>query len=195
MKYHGVYSYGVKEALRGIAAGIGASVLGYLLTAMLTVPWLSGIFGRVDGPHRETYLAIDPPVWKEVVWVFLNTYQVPLAFSGPRWMGGGTDLALDVAPWVYLAGPTACFAVGTFLARRRPERHPAVIGAFLTVGYTLSLFVLSFTVSSASESYIIESRAWSAAPSIPPVIVIAGITLLTGTLGVLAGKRLFDDDW
>lgn len=177
---------------RETAAGVGASVLAYLLTAALAGPWLPGIFGDVDDVSRETYLAVDPGAWREVAWVLLNTYGVPLSFSGPYWMGGGTDLSLGTAPWVYLAGPTACVAVGTFLARNRPDRHPAVVGGFLAVGYTVSLFVVSFTTTAVSVPYSIETDVLGSGSPVPPLAVVAAVTMLTGTFGVIVGKQSFD---
>lgn len=168
--------------------GIGATVLAYLITGVLAYPRLAEMLRGMGKQEWDIYVAVGRPTWKAIAWALLNSYSVPLSFSSDVMMGGGDRLALELAPWVYLAGPIASFIIGYIFSQGRLERGILAISCYSTLGQTLSLVFISFVMGATAEPYLVNIDLFEANNPIPPVLVIILVSLSATSLGVLAER-------
>lgn len=179
-------------ALRRIIAGVTAAVFAYALTAALAIPWLPQLLGRNRGGEFSLwshYVATGQPTWKAVGWFLLTAHRASMyiatSYGFMTW-----DLSLAPAPWLYLAGPAACFVVGVLVVQqtRESEAAPAAVGVGLALGYGPVLVAGAFVFGVEVGDTIIEPAlmievVWSW------LLVVALVPLVFGAVGAYVGSR------
>lgn len=173
----------------GAAAGIGAYLLGYLITYL----WQSStVEERLEGFNFiATLFGGEPiPPWQGVGWLFYNAHFVDTRIEAMGTQSenfiaasdGGTIALLYLVPVVLL------LAAGVLLARTSDADEPAdgaVAGASVAVGY--------FPLALAGA--FLFSYDGSIAPTIVTAVLLAGLVypLALGAVGGAAGSALGGD--
>lgn len=152
------------------AAGVGAWVLGYVLTYLLVAT-------DIDGSALNRILEAfggDSATYELVGWVFYNAHLVDVSYSGlsvftpPANFVGGED---GFTVLLYLIPPALLLIAGLGIGRYQGVSDPqagAIAGALLVPGYLVlsvgGVFLFSVSVGDASG-----------APDLIPAIAIAGL--------------------
>ena len=171
---------GITKALpTGVALGVGAFVVNYILTF---------VFVMLDGADMS-----GASSWKVVGMVLFNAHQVSLEISSAvisgsmnlltgDLAGGNTALGATVPTIVYQLVPVlVLIGFGFFVAQNVRAADPvtgALAGATITAGYVLLAVVGVFLFS-------VSQQGSSVGPSVVMGIVLAGIVypLVAGAIG------------
>jgi len=142
--------------LPGAAAGVGAWLLGYLSTFLLTA-------GEIrDSPVRQVIEALggDLPTWKVVGWVFYNAHFSNTVFEGL--FGGARSFVggdAGFTPLLFVVPPLLLVAAGLAVGRAvgvTDLRGAAAAGVTLVAGYgALSVVgLVLFALEGAHPEYV-----------------------------------------
>ncbi|QLG61891.1 hypothetical protein [Halorarum salinum] len=179
-------------SLRRSLAGATAAVLAYVLTAILAVPWLPRLLGRGGNSPRNLwpgYETAGEPAWAAIGWVLLAAHRVPLQVASPDSTFVGY-LPLGTAPWLFLCGPLACFVVGAVVVQHADEDAaiPAAVGAYLFVGYLISILLGAFVFRVSTGQTLITPALWNTT-SLSWMVVVPLVPLAFGTAGAYVGSE------
>lgn len=169
------------SARTGAVVGVGAVLLGYFVTVLLSARRALDAVG--GGPAPTGGL----PGWKATGWLFYNAHGVGVRFTDPSGAvgvdfvgaGGGALASLYAVPPVVLllgGGLTA------FRARETAPRRAAKAGATVVTGYAGALLAGSFLLGASLGPY-------SATPALP-VLPAVGYPLVFGPMGGVAAAVL-----
>jgi hypothetical protein len=176
-----------RAAGRGLAGGIAAWILGYLVVYLLHGSSVQNSFGS---DVLEVFTG-EPVAWKLVGWLFYNAHNVAVQISlfGQR--------SVNLVASAEEAGLTALFAVPPVLlvvagavAAWNTAVEPTTAarnGAAVALGY------LPLSVAGA-VLFAIGGDDASAAPALVTAVLLAGLVypLVFGAVGGLAGGHLSD---
>lgn len=175
---------------KGVVVGIGAWMLGYLITYVWKAEAVSESL-RGIGLLSELLGGEAVPAWKGVAWLFLNAHFVDLTV--PTFAGGtrmfnvvtaeGGPLALVVVPALVLV------AAGTLVAAggRGDLRDRVTAGATVALGY------LPVSVAAGlATAHSIGNTDATIAPDPVTAILLAGVVypVVLGLLGGMASSAL-----
>ena len=165
----------------GAGAGVGAVLLGYLVTVLLTATRAVDVVGT--GPAPTDTL----PGWKAVGWLFYNAHGVGVRFADAGGTVGvdfveasGGSLAV-----LYVVPPVALLLAGGVVALRAGETSPkraALAGVTVVTGYAVALLVGSLLFGASLGPY-------TAAPA-TPLLSAVGYPLVFGAMGGVAAAAL-----
>ncbi len=171
-------------AAAGTIAGIGAWLLGYLVTYLVTI---DEIESDLLAQGLQLFAA-DAAAWKLVGWLFYNAHNVAVRVPrGPFTPNSGNFVAADDGTlWIlYLVPPVSVIAAGALVTwRRRTALRSAgdavVGGSTVLVGYLLLSIVgvTAFSVGLGGETL---------RPDPITAVLLAGVVypLLFGSIGGL----------
>ena len=158
----------------GAVAGVGAVLVGYLTTVLLTATRALDVVA--SGPAPTDTL----PGWKAVGWLFYNAHGV-----GVRFADAGGTVGVDfveasggsLAP-LYVVPPVVLLVTGGITAFRAGETRPkraAAAGLTVATGYAVALLAGSLLFGASLGPY-------TATPAIPLVSAV-GYPLVFGAMG------------
>jgi len=172
-----------------IFGGVCAAPIAYILTFVLSFSWSEKMIRRMGEIEWEVYRSVGKPAWKAIAWVLLSSYSASFEFSSDLRMGGGDRLALEIAPWVYLAGPAAAFLVGFLLSRVQTKRDPIATSLYVSIGYTASLWFISFVLTAIAAPYSVNPTVLTGTSWVPPLFFICLSTFLFNWMGAISEKK------
>jgi len=175
-----------RAAGRGLAGGIGAWILGYLVVYLLHGSSIRNSFGSdVLGIFTG-----DPVAWKLVGWLFYNAHNVAVQITllGQRsvnFVAGAEEATLTA---LYLVPPLLLVLAGA-LAAWNTAAEPTTAarnGAAVALGY------LPLSLVGAVVFAIGSGDGPSAGPALVTAVLLAGAVypLVFGAVGGLAGGHL-----
>jgi len=183
---------GLRTLALGTVSGVGAALLGYLLTYALLASSAMSVLAR-HGPQYSIARDVLPqfsgsiPVWQAVGWLYYNAHWASVKFQQVGQQGGnflnflayeGGALAwLWLLPAIILVGTGALFA---YLTDLRTWNAGALAGATITVGYALALLV-------GIEGLAVEVSGVLISPELT-LVALLGFPLVFGCLGGLLGS-------
>jgi len=177
-----------RAAGRGLAGGIAAWILGYLVVYLLHGGSVRNSFGA---DVLEVFTG-DPVAWKLVGWLFYNAHNVAVQISllGQRsvnLVAGAEEAALTA---LFLV-PPVLLVLGGAVAAWNTAAEPTTAarnGAAVVLGYLpLSL--------AGAVLFAIGGEDASAGPALVTAVLLAGLVypLVFGAVGGLAGGHLSAD--
>jgi hypothetical protein len=166
----------------GIAAGVAAALVGYLLVFLYTSGQLR------DSGLRQLFDALggDLPTWKAVGWVFFNAHFVEIQFqAGVFGSGTASFIGEDgFSALLYVVPPLLLIAAGLAVGQYRDVREPmeaVTSAAGIVVGYLLLVLVEAFLFQAGGD----------AGPVLATAVLLAGLVYpaVFGTVGALVATR------
>lgn len=172
--------------VRGVIAGVGAFVVGYVLTYAWRAPSVSDSLSGLN--FLAQLLGVDAiPTWKGVGWLFFGAHGVATRFPTP---GGGTELVNLVeqsgdgtVAVLYVLVPVLLLLAGAltaWLGEAVDTAEAAMAGATVTVGYFILAAAGTFLFAHA-----IGDTGMSIAPDPLTSLLLAGVVypVVFGAIG------------
>jgi len=174
----------------GLAGGIAAWILGYLVVFVLHGSNIRNSFGT----EVLELFTDDPVTWKLVGWLFYNAHNVAVQVPGILGIGGGSvnfvsgaeEASLTV---LFLVPPLLLLAAGVVAAWNTADEPTTAArnGAGITLGYFPLSLAGAFLFSIGGED--------AAGPVLVTAALLAGLVypLVFGAIGGLVGGHVSAD--